>query len=61
MTMSEEHEVKLLSLVDVLEPLSEEELEEVSTRCPSFSLEAGQEFYESREYDGGVRRRERGR
>ena len=51
----------LLSLVDVLEPLSEEELEEVSTRCPSFSLEAGQEFYGSREYDGGVRRRERGR
>ena len=40
--MSEEREVKLLSLVDVLEPLSEEELEEVSTRCPSFSLDAGQ-------------------
>ena len=47
--MSEDHEVKLLSLVDVLEPLSEEELEEVSTRCPSFSLDAGQEFYGSRE------------
>jgi CRP/FNR family transcriptional regulator, cyclic AMP receptor protein len=53
-TMSEEHEVKLLSLVDVLEPLSEEELEEVSTRCPSFSLEAGQEFYGSREHDRGL-------
>src|SRR5215208_4698766 len=52
--MSEEHEVKLLSLVDVLEPLSEEELEEVSTRCPSFSLEAGQEIYGSREHDGGL-------
>ena len=26
---SEQHEVKLLSLVDILEPLSEEELEEV--------------------------------
>jgi len=52
--MSEEREVKLLSLVDVLEPLSEEELEEVSTRCPSFSLDAGQEFYGSREYDGGL-------
>ena len=52
--MSVEHEVKLLSLVDVLEPLSEEELEEVSTRCPSFSLDAGQEFYGSREYDGGL-------
>jgi len=54
MTMSEELEVKLLSLVDVLEPLSEEELEELSTRCPSFSLEAGQEFYGSQEHDGGL-------
>src|SRR5215217_5963659 len=55
MTISEEREVKkLLSLVDVLEPLSEEELEEVSTRCPSFCLDAGQEFYGSQEYDGGL-------
>jgi len=54
MTMSEEREVKLLSLVDVLEPLSEEELEEVSTRCPTFSLDAGQEFYASSEHDGGL-------
>jgi CRP/FNR family cyclic AMP-dependent transcriptional regulator len=52
--MSEEREVKLLSLVDVLEPLSEEELEEVSTRCPSFSLDADQELYGTREYDGGL-------
>jgi CRP/FNR family transcriptional regulator, cyclic AMP receptor protein len=52
--VSEEREVKLLSLVDVLEPLSGEELEEVSTRCPSFSLDAGQELYGSREYDGGL-------
>jgi CRP/FNR family transcriptional regulator, cyclic AMP receptor protein len=54
MTMSEAREVKLLSLVDVLEPLSEEELEEVSTRCPSFSLDADQEFYASSEHDGGL-------
>jgi CRP/FNR family cyclic AMP-dependent transcriptional regulator len=54
MMMAEEREVKLLSLVDVLEPLSEEELEEVSTRCPSFCLDAGQEFYGSQEYDGGL-------
>jgi CRP-like cAMP-binding protein len=54
MTISKEREVKLLSLVDVLEPLSEEELEEVSTRCPSFNLDAGQEFYGSQEYDGGL-------
>ena len=51
---SEQHEVKLLSMVDVLEPLSEEELEEVCTRCPSFSLDAGQELYGSREFDGGL-------
>jgi CRP/FNR family transcriptional regulator, cyclic AMP receptor protein len=54
MTMSEDQEVKLLSLVDVLEPLSEEELVEVSTRCPSFTLDAGQEFYGSGEHDGGL-------
>jgi len=54
MTMSEEREVKLLSLVDVLESLSEEELEEVSTRCPSFSLDADQEFYAYPEHNGGL-------
>src|SRR5215204_2055757 len=55
MKISEEREVKkLLSLVDVLEPLSEEELEEVSTRCPSFCHDAGQEFYASSEHDGGL-------
>jgi CRP/FNR family transcriptional regulator, cyclic AMP receptor protein len=54
MTMPEEREVKLLSLVDVLEPLSGEELEEVSTRCPSFSLDVDQELYGAREYDGGL-------
>jgi CRP/FNR family transcriptional regulator, cyclic AMP receptor protein len=53
-TMSGEREVKLLSLVDVLEPLSEEELEEVSTRCLSFRLDAEQELYGAREYDGGL-------
>src|SRR5215208_4840448 len=52
--MAEAREVKLLSLVDVLEPLSEEELEELSTRCPTFSLDAGHEFYASREHDGGL-------
>src|SRR5829696_4057347 len=54
MTMSDEREVKLLSLVDILEPLSEEELEEVSIRCPSFILDAGQEFYGSPEHDRGL-------
>jgi CRP/FNR family transcriptional regulator, cyclic AMP receptor protein len=54
MTKSEEREVKLLSLVDVLEPLSEEELKEVSTRCPTFSLDAGEEFYASSGHDRGL-------
>src|SRR5215212_6009546 len=54
MTMSEEREVKLLSLIDIFEPLSEEELEEVSTRCPSFILDAGQDLYGSPEHDGGL-------
>src|SRR5919107_4382434 len=54
MTMSEAREVKLLSLIDVLEPLSEEELVEVSTRCPRFGLDAGQEYYGSPEHDGGL-------
>jgi CRP/FNR family transcriptional regulator len=54
MTMSEAREVKLLSLVDVLAPLSAEELAEVSTRCPSFSLDAGQGVYGSQEHEGGL-------
>src|SRR5215218_8146176 len=54
MTISEEREVKLLSLVEILEPLSEEELEEVSTRCPSFGLDVGQDLYGSPEHDGGL-------
>lgn len=54
LSMPEEREVKLLSLVDVLEPLSEEELEEVATRCPRLRLDAGQEIYRPQEYDGGL-------
>src|SRR5215204_1579141 len=54
MTMSQEHEVKLLSLVDVLQPLSDEELEEVVTRCPDLRLDTGLEFYGSQEHDGGL-------
>ena len=52
--MSEEREVKLLSLVDVLQPLSEQELEEVVARCPDLRLDAGQEFYGSQEHAGGL-------
>ena len=53
-TMSLEREVRLLSLVDVLEPLSEEELEEVATRCRDISLDGDEEFFGSEEYDGGL-------
>jgi len=40
-----EEEVKLLSMVDILEPLSEEELEELARRCPDRRIEAGQFLY----------------
>ena len=53
-TMSLEREVRLLSLVDVLEPLSEEELEEVVTLCRDIRLDVDEEFFGSEEYDGGL-------
>jgi CRP/FNR family cyclic AMP-dependent transcriptional regulator len=53
-TMPGEREVKLLSLVDVLEPLSEEELEEVADRCRDVRLDSGQELFGSDEYGGGL-------
>jgi CRP/FNR family transcriptional regulator, cyclic AMP receptor protein len=53
-TMKVEREVRLLSLVDVLEPLSEEELEDVATRCKDIRLDADEEFFGSEEYDGGL-------
>lgn len=37
--------IRLLSMVDVLEPLSEEELEEFSRRVPDRHVERGQIFY----------------
>jgi CRP/FNR family transcriptional regulator, cyclic AMP receptor protein len=40
-----EEEVKLLSMVDVLEPLSKEELEELARRCPDREIEAGEFLY----------------
>ena len=47
-------EAKLLSLVDVLEPLSEEGLEEVATRLRDIRLDVSQEIFGSEEYDGGL-------
>lgn len=46
--------VKLLSLVDVLEPLSEAELEEVATRCTDIRLDVDQELFGSEEFDSGL-------
>ena len=53
MTMSE-RQVKLLSLVDILEPLSEEELRELAERCPDIRLQSGEDFYRPEEHDGGL-------
>jgi CRP-like cAMP-binding protein len=40
-----EEEVRLLSMVDILEPLSEEELEELARRCPDSQIEADEFLY----------------
>src|SRR5215203_4228793 len=45
MPMSIEEEVQLLRTVDILEPLSDEELEELAHRCPDDHLQAGEIFY----------------
>jgi CRP/FNR family transcriptional regulator, cyclic AMP receptor protein len=45
MPMSIEEEVQLLRTVDILEPLSDEELEELARRCPDDHLQAGEIFY----------------
>ena len=45
MPMTIEEEVRLLSTVDILEPLSEEELEELARRSPDRHLEPGEIFY----------------
>ena len=43
--MLPEKKIQLLSLVDILEPLSEEEIAELIERIPSIHLEKGQVFY----------------
>ncbi len=50
----EERLVKLLSLVDVLEPLSEGELRDLAQRCPGFSLRGGEDFYSPERHDSGL-------
>jgi CRP/FNR family transcriptional regulator len=46
--------VKLLSLVDVLEPLAEEDLRELARRCDIISLREEKDFYRPEEHDGGL-------
>ena len=50
----EQTQTELLSLVDVLEPLSKEELEELAARCPDIRLKRGEDFYRPEEHDGGL-------
>jgi CRP/FNR family transcriptional regulator, cyclic AMP receptor protein len=52
--MREERQVRLLSLIDVLEPLSEEELRELAQLCPDMSLNSGQDFYRPEQHNGGL-------
>ena len=52
--MPEERLVRLLSLVDVLEPLSEGELGVLARRCREFSAVDGEDFYRHDDHDGGL-------
>ena len=54
MAMPEERRAKLMSLVDVLEPLSEVELKHLAQRCPDISVRDGEDFYRPDEHDGGL-------
>ena len=49
-----ERQAKLLSMVDVLEPLSSEELQQLAKRCPDLKVERGQHFYRPEEHNGGL-------
>jgi CRP/FNR family transcriptional regulator len=50
----EERRVKLLSLVDVLEPLSKDELGELAERCLDISVQGGEDFYSPAQHDSGL-------
>jgi len=54
MPTQEERRAKLMSLVDVLEPLSEEELRMLARRCADISVRNGEEFYRPEQHDGGL-------
>jgi len=54
MAMLEERRAKLLSLVDVLEPLSEGELRDLARRCSEVPAGDGVDFYRPEAHDGGL-------
>jgi CRP/FNR family transcriptional regulator len=54
MSTQEGRLVRLLSFVDVLEPLSGEELGELAGRCPPFTVEDGEDFYYPERHDSGL-------
>lgn len=47
-------QTELLSLVDILEPLSNEELEDVAAHCPDIHLKRGEDLYYPKEHHGGL-------
>lgn len=49
MSLPLEEKVRLLSMVDILEPLTREEIQEISHRIPDRHLEKGQIFYTPQE------------
>src|SRR3712207_8036596 len=52
---------ELLSLVDVLETLSQEELKELAAACPGIRLTKGEDVYHRREHRDGLFLLEEGR
>jgi hypothetical protein len=46
--------VRLLSLVDVLEPLSEEDLRGLAGVLTDISLRGGEDFYRPEKHDSGL-------
>lgn len=45
---------ELLSLADVLEPLSKEDLEALAARCSGIRMERGEDLYHPKEHHGGL-------
>lgn len=52
--MNLREEARLLSMVDILESLPEEELLDLADSCPDMYLRRGVEFYSAEEHDGGL-------